>query len=426
VPASGGETSEVSKLAQEVSAHRFPQFLPDGRHLLYFVEGAPDVLGIYIGAINSTESKRVISNQTAGAFMSPDWLLFIRQGTLLAQHLDVEHGELRGDPITVAPAVAFDGVTRAAAFSISASGILAYRASGAARRQLTWFDRTGRPQGTLGPADDTNMSAPSLSPDGRRAAVFRTIQDNTDVWIFDATRVTRLTTDSARHLYPIWSRDGRRIVFDANRNGRRDLYWRLWDDPGSEELLLETDQGKGANDFSPDGRYLLYVTPNDPKSGADLWVLPLQGERKPAVFLQTKFNERQAQFSPDGHWVAYQSDASGIYEIYAREFPGSGGERQISTSGGIQPRWSRDGKEIYYISPEGRLMAVPVTIKRESLEPGSPEGLFQTRLWGGGTNSTNNQQYDVAPDGLFLMDVSTGEGASSPITLLLNWKPPAK
>ena len=161
----------------------------------------------------------------------------------------------------------------------------------------------------------------------------------------------------------------------------------------------------------------------DPKNGPDLSVLPLDGDRKPFVFLSTRFDERVGQFSPDGHWVAYQSNESGRNEVYVRPFPGPGGASPVSTSGGIQPRWRADGKELYYIAPDGTLMAVPITVKGATLEPGVPAVLFRTRIWGGGTNAGSRQQYDVAPDGRFLINVTTADATNAPITVLLNWKP---
>ncbi len=426
VSPTGGAATAVTRLdVAEHVTHRFPHFLPDGRRFLFLAIGPTDVRGIYIGSVDSAKTKRIMAAETAADFVPPATLLFVRNGTLLAQTLDLDREELTGDPITVADTMAFDNGARAAAFSVSTSGVLAYRAGGASKRQLTWFDRSGKVLGTLGPPDQNYLLTPRVSPDGRRAVAFREIQENRDVWIFEAGRLIRFTFDLARDQYPIWSPDGKTIVFDSDRNGHRNLYRKGADKAGTEELLLETDGDKGVNDISPDGRYLIYVTPTNPDTGADLWVQPLFGnERKPWAFLQTKFNERQAQFSPDGEWIAYQSNESGTQEIYIRPFPKSGGQWQVSTSGGIQPRWRRDGKEVFYVSPEGKLMAAPVDTKGGVPQIGPSVALFQTRIWGGGTNSTNNQQYDVAPDNRFLMNVTTEDAIGQPITLLLNWRSP--
>ena len=199
---------------------------------------------------------------------------------------------------------------------------------------------------------------------------------------------------------------------------------------GNEELLLETPQDKVASDWSRDGRFLLYYS-SDPQTSWDIWVLPLEGERKPFVFLKTNFNERRGQFSPDGRWVAYMSNESERFEIYVRPFSASaaagaaGGQWQVSTSGGMYPRWRPDGKELYYIALDGKLMAVPIAVSGAAFEPGTPVALFQTRIVGGGTNPAVGHQYDVSSDGRFLINTVLEE-ANSPITLLQNWNPEAR
>jgi Tol biopolymer transport system component len=288
-----------------------------------------------------------------------------------------------------------------------------------------WFDRYGKQLGTLGAPDENELIGPNLSPDGRRVVVFRTVQGNTDIWILDGARTTRLTFDAASELYPIWSADGTRIVFDSDRKGVRNLYQKSSDGAGNDQLLWESQQAKAALSASADGRFLLYRN-QDPKTGSDIWALPLDGDRKPVAFLSTPFDERSGVFSPDGKWVAYQSNESGRLEIYVRPFPGPGGQWQISTAGGIQPRWSRDGKALYYIDPDGKLMAATVAVKGAALEPGVPAVLFQTRIWGGGTNAGNKQQYDVASDGRFLINITAEDDITSPITLLQNWHPPLR
>jgi eukaryotic-like serine/threonine-protein kinase len=424
VRSSGGEVVTVTKVdsPSEVS-HRFPQFLPDGRKFLFFLQGPPDTQGIYLGELSSPKIHRLTLADTAGVYMPPGWLLFLRQGTLVARRFDSARGELTGDPITVAGPVGFDASVFAGSFSASGTGIVAYRSSGVGRRQLTWFDRSGKLLGTLGAPDENGLVAPSLSPDGRRVAAHRTVQNNTDIWIFDADRTTRFTFDAGRDTFPIWSPDGNYIAFDSNRRGPRYFYQKRSDLAGPEMPLLESPEDKVLNDWSPDGRFLLYVTPNNPKTGADMWYLPLFGNRKPTPFLQTDFLERAGQFSPDGRWVAYHSNESGRYEIYVRSFPGPGGPWQVSTSGGIQARWRADGNELYYIAPDGELMAASIKVTGAALEPGGPVALFRTRIWGGGTNATQGQQYDVAPDGRFIMNITTDIAAAPPITLILNWQP---
>jgi len=423
VQSSGGGVAEVTHIdpPRQVS-HRFPQFLPDGRRFLFFVQGPPDTQGVYLGTLDSPQAQRLTPADVAGAYLSPGWLLYMRQGTLMARRFNATPGELTGDPITVADNVGLDISNSSSAFSVSRDGIVAYRSLGAGRRQLTWFDRSGKAIGTFGAPDENELVGPTLSPDGRRVAAHRTVQGNTDIWIFDAARTTRFTFDPGRDLFPIWSPDGRYVAFDSNRSGHRYFYQKRSDLTGAEVPLLESPEDKVLNDWSPDGQFLLYVTPNNPKTGADIWYLPLSGDRQPVPFVDTPFLERAGQFSPDGQWVAYQSNETGPYEIYVRSFPGRGGQQQVSTSGGIQAHWRSDGQELYYIAPDGTLMAVPITMKGAALEPGTPVALFKTRIWGGGTNATLGQQYDVSKDGRFLLNVVVEDAAMAPITLLLNWK----
>jgi serine/threonine protein kinase len=439
VPASGGAPAAVTKLDRQVS-HRFPFFLPDGRQFLFSAGATPetagtDTGGVYLGSLDSAETHRLMPADTVRvAYLPPGWLLWVRGGTLVARRLDLERKALTDDPITLAdpvtvdPFYAFDGSNEAGAgaLSVSATGVVAYRARGAAaKRQLAWFDRSGKTLGVLGAADESNLVGPGLSPDGRRVAVQRTVQGNVDIWILDGARTSRFTFDAGSDEMPLWSPDGSRIVFDSDRKGKSNfngLYVKAANGAGSEELLFESAQYKSANSWSPDGRFLLYQTQRDPNNNAsDLWVLPLTGDQKPFVFLGSPFDERNGQFSPDGRWVAYQSTESGRPEIYVRPFPGPGGQWQVSTSGGVQPRWRRDGRELYYIAPEGALMASPVSVNGAAFQPGVPMALFQPRIWGGGTNATIRKQYDVTADGRFLINVTAADESTTPITLMINW-----
>jgi eukaryotic-like serine/threonine-protein kinase len=384
IPASGGDAVSVTTLEKQTT-HRFPQFLPGGRQFLFYAVGAPETSGIYLGSLDGQDTKRLTAADAAGVYDLAGWLLFIRGGTLLAQNLDLTRRELTGDPVTVADPVAIDGTAVASAVSVSAAGLVAYRSGGANRRQLTWFDRTGEGLGTVDAPDENSLTAPHLSPDGRRVAVHRTVQGNQDIWLLDADRTTRLTFDASSEQFPIWSPDGSRIAFRSNRKGHYDLYQKPSSGAGSEELLVESAQEKNASDWSADGRFVLYHS-IDPQTSRDIWVLPLEGNRKPFVFLKTNFDERDGQFSADGRWVAYMSNESGRYEIYVRPFPGpsspsgadgrGGGQWQVSTAGGMYPRWGPGGKELDYIAPDGTLMAAPIAVNGVNLEPGRPVRCF--------------------------------------------------
>jgi Tol biopolymer transport system component len=431
VLASGGQAVAVTKLDRQ-SGHRYPSFLPDGRQFLFYAQGTLETTGIYLGSVDSVESRRLTAADTAGVYLSSGWLLWVRAGTLVAQRLDLERKALTGDPVTLADPVGFDaGNSAAGAVSVSAAGLVAYRAGGANRRKLAWFDRSGKALGVLGAPDENDLEAPRISPDGRRVAVARTVQGNADIWLLDGTRTSRFTVDTALDRFPIWSPDGSRIAFQSNRKSAFNIYQKPAGGAGAEELLVESPQDKYATDWSTDGRFILYHS-NDPQTGRDLWVLPLEGDRKPWVFLKTSFEERVGQFSPDGRWVAYTSNESGRYEIYIRPFAApaasgaavnsAAGQWQVSTAGGIYSRWRPDGKELYYIGPNGEMMAAPIAAIGTTLEPGAPVALFPTRILGGGVDAGQGRQYDVTRDGRFLINTVLDD-ASSPITLLQNWRP---
>jgi Tol biopolymer transport system component len=264
-----------------------------------------------------------------------------------------------------------------------------------------------------------------MSPDGRQVAVLRSVNDNADIWLLEVGRgfMRRLTFDAGLDILPIWSPDGGRIAFSSNRRGQLDLYLKPANGAGIEELLLATPEVEISQDWSPDGRVLLYRS-RDPKGDLDLWALPLDGERKPIPVTQTDFNEKDAQFSPDGKWIAYQSDESGRFEIYVQSFTGPGGKSQISVDGGAQVRWRRDGRELFYIGLDNRLMAAPIRLDSAAMviEAGAPVPLFATRV-GGAVLNSDSQQYVVSTDGQRFLMNTVVEEAVSPLTVILNWKP---
>jgi Tol biopolymer transport system component len=275
-----------------------------------------------------------------------------------------------------------------------------------------------------------------VSQDGRRVAVDRAVQGNRDLWLLDGARSSRFTFDPARDLFPIWSPDGARIAYQSQRTGSGDLYHKLTGGAGAEELLLSTGHISAPTSWSTDGRYLLYVM-IDPQTNSDIWVLPMSGnagDRKPFAFLKTPFRESNGAFSPDSRWVAYDSNETGRPEVYVRPFvpPGATGtaaaatgQWPVSAGGGIMPLWRADGKELYYINPDGAMMAAPITVTGTSLEPGSPVMLFPTRIFSGGVDVQLGRQYDVTADGRFLINTLVNQTAA-PITLLQNWNPTAK
>ena len=379
--------------------------------------------GVYLGSLESSDVTRLVASDTQGSYVAPGWLLFIRQGTLWAQRFDVSQRRVSGEPIAVADSVAFEPIDGSGAFSTSDAGVLTYRVGQPSMTQLAWFDRSGGTIGAIGSPEQIGLTNLRLSPDGRLVAAERSLRNETDLWLLDATRQTRFTRSSDGSLtrLPVWSPDGTRIAFASVRSGSVALAMKPSTEDGDEDVLFASPENKVPCDWSPDGRFLVYYVP-DPKTGTDLWLLPVD-TRVPSVFLRTGANELWGQFSPDGRWMAYQSNETGRYEIYVRPFPARGGPIPISTAGGVYPRWSRDGKELYFIAPDAKLMAVPIRATTTMLEAGAPAALFQTRRLGGGSNVIGrSHQYDVARDGRFLINVDA-QSSAPPITLLMNWKP---
>lgn len=432
VAATGGPVVPATHLAAEQGSHRWPQFLPDGRRFLFLMAtGQPQTHGVYVGSLDGGEPTRVMPAETAAVYAAPGYLLHVSQGAqgvLTAYPFDAARATVVDEPMPVAQVVGTDDGARHGAFSVSAQGILAHRPGSPARRQLVWVDGAGKMLGAIGPPDESAPGNPELAPDGQRVGIGRIVQGNTDVWLIDVGRgvPSRFTFDVAIDNAPVWSPDASRVVFRSSRKGVHDLFEKPARGTSDEQPLLVTSQVKSPLDWSRDGRFLLYGT-QDPKTGTDLWVLPLTGERKPFAVLQSSFDEIEGQFSPDGRWLAYASNESGRYEIYIRTFPEAGGQWQISVAGGVQPRWRRDGRELFYVAPDTRLMAVPIRLApdKQTLEAGAPVALFPTRLATGGNIATAlslaRAQYAVAPDGRFLMNIAADDVVTSPITVVLNW-----
>jgi dipeptidyl aminopeptidase/acylaminoacyl peptidase len=398
--------------------------LPDGRHYLYLaLSGQQANNAIYVMSLDSPETRRLLSGAEAGAtYAPPGYLLFLRGTTLMAQPFDAERLELTGEPHPIAENVIFNIVPRLAGFSVSDNGVLVYRSNASANTQLTWFDRAGRPLGTVGPTADQRNHA--LSPDGRRVAVGRIDLDagTRDIWLIDLERGTntRFTSDPSNDAFPLWSPDGSRIVFSSQREtGLAAIYQKPASGTGSEELFVQANLPVIPTDWSRDGQYLLCQTSNDPKTHFDLWVLPLSGERKLIPLFQTEFNEVQGQFSPDARWVAYASNESGRLEIYVQSFPPGRGKWQISTNGGAQPQWRRDGRELFYMSGDLKLMAVEIRAAPNRFEASLPRPLFNLHIV---TLPVVRNHYAVSADGQrFLVNTLVEESAPSPLTVVMNW-----
>ena len=446
VSEAGGAASPLTTLdsSRQEMFHANPSFLPDGRHFVYMgLSTALEKSGMYLGSLDAKPeqqgSKRLvatISNAAYAPSSDPNLghLLFVREGTLMAQAFDARRLELTGEAVPIAEGLPETGRPL---FSVSTTGVLVYRGGVVylPTTHLTWFDRAGKILETVGEPGQYNSLA--LSPDGTRVVFDRNdprvagrglggLRGNTDIWLHEFSRgtSTRLTFDPGYDWMAVWSPDGNRIIFVSDRDGFFNLYQKVSSGAGIEEGLLKSSGTKYPYDWSQDGRFLLYAVA---AQKYDLWVLPLTGDdRKPMPYLQTESSAFQARFSPDSRWVAYTSDESGKYEVYVRPFPAaSGGKWMVSRGGGNQPRWRRDGKELFYISADSKLMAVDVAAASGTFQAGIPKALFAAPIWGGG--ATNNvTRYDVTADGKkFLINslpTETTATPSSPITVVLNWQ----
>jgi Tol biopolymer transport system component len=415
-------------LGDTEGSHRFPQFLPDGRHLIFAKAlGAPSTRGIFGTSLDGESPRRFMENATIPVFARPDWLLYVNQGTLMARHFDPARLLVSGDPIVVDRNVGADTAIVLGAFSAS-STVLAHRSTTGVRRQLVWMDRTGKVLTALGAPDDTSIASPQLSPDGRRVAVSRNTEGSNNIWIIDVARAfpTRFTFDSSSVTAPVWTADGSRVVFRTTRSGGGDLFEKPTSGTAADQTLLTTPDAKWASDITVDGKLLLFVN-QDQKTYADLLALPLTGDKKPFPVVKTKFEEVEGQFSPDGQWLAYTSNESGPQQVYVQPFPGPGDKVQVSTAGGRHPRWRRDGKELFYVALDGSLMAAAVNRRSSgTLDVASPITLFAPH-WATGSNiftsgGAQRPQYAVAADGRFLVNVSVDEASLKPITVVLNWQ----
>ena len=427
----GGEPVQVTAGG---SNDALPWFLPDGHHFLFTVSSAvPEDNTTFLASLDGKQKKRLVSGVIYSVFTPASggdngYLISLRQrGTLIRQTLDSRTFEVMGEGSTIAEGVA--------SFSVSANGTLAYRKgtgvipTAATSQQLAWFDRAGKSLRAIGPPAPYNDIA--LSPDGSKVAVTRV--DSGDIWILDLTRnlPTRFTFDPALDWDPTWSPDGKRLAFASRRAGLDQIYWKDSSGSGTEEAPWKSADYQRPKSWSPDGRFLLFMHGDPNSSMFNLWILPIEpqrrvAERQSAPYFKSPFNITQGQFSPEPagapRWVAYTSNESGQNQIYVQSFPAGASKFQISTNGGVEPRWRRDGKEIFYLSPEREFMAVKVKTA-PTFEYGTPRELFRTHVAGGG-NLDNIFRYDVAPDGkrfLVLSEVGGGGKEASPINVVLNW-----
>ena len=426
VPAAGGKAVPATRLEPGEISYRWPRFLPGGHRFLYELRtrnpGDPmsGVRATFVGSLDSPKKTLVLSDDRSAAYASPGYLLFGRAATLMAVVCDPKSLAIQGEPAVLASRVEGFVAPGSPFFSVSEDLLVYSSRIGTRPAQMTWLDRSGRELSTVGPAGDFFSFA--LRADGL-AVVASAAEGATapDLWTFDTGlgRGIRLTRDAVPQLVPVVSPDGRRIFFSSYVRGP----WDIWEASTQGELdpkpFLESDATRTANDVSPDGRYLLYREFN-PGTLGDLKFVPLEGERKPRTFVGTGDDETNGDFSPDGRWVAYTSDASGRREVYVASFPDPVRRFPVTTQGGSQPRWSRDGKELFYVR-SGQLLAVPVERKGDELAFGQERALFHIPLFTLGDSGFDAiTRYDVSPDGRFLALLRTDQ-VPDPLVLVLNW-----
>jgi len=436
VPSAGGVPQPVTRVADSSStdSDRLPEFLPGGRRFLFMrFSDQTEAAGVYAGSLDGMPPVRLLPDTSNATYVPPNspggtgYLLFRRETTLMAQPFDSERLQAAGEMFPVAQQVATAVNVGTAAFSASSSGVLAYWSGGAAEnRQLVWMDRAGKQLGVV--TTPAFVSSAKLSPDEKRlATAIRTNQNTRDIWVQDLSRgvTSRFSFSAGNSSSPVWSPDGGQLIFSqvSSVGTASSIYEKATSGAGKEELLFHGGVNTFASDWSPDGKFLVYSAYSN-ETKEDLWLLPLEGEHKPIPYLQTAFNEINGQFSPDGRWMAYTSDESGRQEVYVQAIPATAAKWQISSAGGSFPRWRRDGKELFYLGADQKLMAVLVKLGAavsEGFEAGTPQPLFQVETL---SISQSVFPYQPAADGQrFIVNVRALEGLGEiPITVVLNWQ----
>jgi len=430
LPATGGTPVAVTKLIPKYTTHRWQAFLPDSQHFLYLAAShdAPtsSETGVFWASLDGKQNKLVMLSPS-NAIYAAGHLLYVQQGALMAQSFDLSSGELKGQGTVLNSDAQVDDSVWRGTFSASENGTMIYQPGAAGRgMQLTWFDIHGKETGKLGEPDDYYQT--ELSPDGKKAAA-AVGTANYGIWIYDSehnTR-TRFTFGKDVHLSPIWSRDGKQIAYMQGAYGglsNESILAKAADGSGEEQKLMDLGRTiglqEGLCDWSPDGRHILFTTGTASMgTGTDIWVLPLFGDRKAFPYINAPGNQMHAQFSPDGHWVAYASDESGHWEVYVAPFPGTGAKWQVSNGDGLEPLWRGDGKAIYFEkSGDSGVLEADVNGHGSSFEVGEVHTLFHINNQ---SPNLTGQQYTVSRDGQRFLWITTGEAGKLPLNVIQNW-----
>ena len=430
VPATGGNPVAVTKIdtASRETTHRWPYFLPDGKHFLYFAASHTDIGhstdAVYVASLDGKENKLLLHAHGNAAFAN-GYLLYVRESTLMAQQFDLRHLQLTGEAQSVAENVETDSGWWHSVFTVSDNGILAYAASANAKNQLLWFDRSGKQLGSVGEPGDYRTLR--LSRDGHQLAVEMTQSGASDLWVFDLKQNTKsqLTFGSFNNTMPAWSPDGRLLAFSSNRqNGVIDIFKQPSGSPQSEEVLLQSPLEKFVADWSPDGQYLLYaqVDGRTPTGGikSSLMALPLHGEAKPIQLVKWPLFDNAGRFSPDGHWIAFGSRIAGPQQVFVVPFPGPGNPKQLSPASGMNPIWRKDGKAIFYLTADfGSVMETEVEAKGSDFTIGKTRLLFKIAAESG---PYQFYPFDVSADEQKFIINSRPEQSGKEITVIANWR----
>lgn len=421
ISASGGAATPLTAPDKNLGedSHRWPQFLPDGVHYLYSainLSGRKELYSIYAGSLDSTERKLITRARANAAYVDPGYLLFYRDQTLFGQRFDAKKLEMSGEPTPILTEVQYSPRIAKAVFAATTGGLLvAQQGTDSGAAQILWFDRKGQEIGVaLKPGIYGNIF---LSPNGKTVSSDTTdpASQNTDIWTYDleTQSAKRLTFDPSIDSMPVWSPDGNRLVFASNRDLKFDLYLKDANGAQEEKIIPADGPDRFPNDWSHDGKYVLY------ERGPDLWYVTIP-ELKASQFLKAASTLKSAQFSPDGKWVAYASNESGRWEIYVTSFPDARGKWQVSNAGGDQPKWRSDGKELFYLAPDAKLMAVPVTTGA-NFDARTPAVLFQANPRDTIAATSEQFFYDVSKDGQRFLINTQVKTSMRPMSVVLNW-----
>jgi len=431
VASTGGPVTKVTIDHPNRESH-WPDFLPDDRHFVFL--GRRQNTGIYLGSIDSPETRLLATGYLSADYAAPGYLLLLTggnqsetSGTLMAQRFDTSSFRLDGDAVPLAESVAIRPQFSRGVFSTSENGTVLYGTSRHQKTQLVWLDRDGRLVGHV--TDAGRYERAALSPDEKRVAV-EVIDphiETPDIWLVQTSRgvTSRFTSESSAERMPVWSPDGTRLIFSSPRNGSPPGMFEKMVDGSGEKVFFKSDLLVQPTDWSHDGQFIVYGR-RDSQTQWDIWVVPAAvdpsgASRKPITYLQTPFNEHHGHVSADSKWMAYASDESGRWETYVGAFPHGGGRSQISTAGGVEPRWRADGKELFYVAPDGALMSVALEFNDKTVRPGAPRELFKARFGEFGADMFR-PVYSPSNDGRrFLVNIVVEETMPSPVTMVLNW-----